>query len=278
MFISNKYTKHLLRVHAHNNIHLSLSTIFFLTSSWFSRLNFKWVNGLFSCKGYAAHYNLKDYTCPLCLTNHPLDPGSFTALCPSPKAAHLRQLLDNTWSAPTRVIINKWYHFAPRGEKRNYIRTLIPNSLSNTLRTPPPNTSYATNKKNLLSELKARTKPLSTALLSICQWLQDNPIPNFDALVPISHRNPWAIPLSEFSTSATHPVKLSYSAFRNQPPINREPHSHRHTRIKPKPKTNTLIHLTSTAPHPSSTTNYFSNTFNISPPPRSSQARPPSTI
>ena len=159
--ISTKYTKHLHSVHAHNNIHLSLSTIFFLTSSWFSRLNFKWVNGLFSCKGYAPHYNLKDYTCPLCLTNHPLDPTSFTALCPSPKAAHLRQILDNTWSAPTRVIINKWYHSAPRGEKRNYIRTLIPNSLSNTLRTPPPNTSYATHKKNLLSELKARTKPLT---------------------------------------------------------------------------------------------------------------------
>ena len=276
--ISTKHTKHLHHFHAHNNIHLSLSTIFFLTSSCFSRLNFKRVNGIFSCKGYAPHYSLEDYTCPPCLTNHPLDPMSFTALCPSPKAAHLRQLLNNTSSAPTRVIINKWYHSAPRGEKRNYICTLIPNSLSNTLRTPPSNKSYATHKKNLLSEIKARTKPLIATLLSVCQWLHDNPIPNFNALIPIPHWNPWAIPLSEFSTSATHPVKLSYPAFPNQPPINKKPHSHRHTHIKPKPKKHTLIYLTSTPPHTSSTTNYFSNTFNIIPPPRSFQARPSSTI
>ena len=83
--ISTKYTKHLHSAHAHNKIHLSLSTIFFLTSSWFSRLNFKWVNGLFSCKGYAPHYNLKDYTCPLCLTNHPSTPR------PSPPSAPLHK-------------------------------------------------------------------------------------------------------------------------------------------------------------------------------------------
>ena len=43
--------------YTHNNIHLSLSTIFFFTSSWFFRLTFNWVSGLLSCKGYAPHYN-----------------------------------------------------------------------------------------------------------------------------------------------------------------------------------------------------------------------------
>ena len=50
--ITSKLTKHQLPTHQHNNIHLSLSNHFFLKSSWFSTFTFKWVNGLFSCKGY----------------------------------------------------------------------------------------------------------------------------------------------------------------------------------------------------------------------------------
>ena len=125
----------------------------------------------------------------------------------------------------------------------------------------------STHKRNLLSEFKAQTKPLSTTLLSLNQWFHDNPIPRFDALVPISNRNPWTILLSEFSTSATYPVKRSYPAFPNQPPINKKPNCHRHTRLKPKPKKHTLIHLDSTPSHSSATTHYFSNTFNIIPSP-----------
>ena len=241
--VTTKHTKHLHDAHTHNNIHLSFSTIFFLNSSWFSRLNFKWVNGLFSCKGYAPHYNLKDYTCPLCHTKHPLDPTSFTALCPSPKATHLRQLINNTRSTTTHTTINNWYLTATPGEKRNYIRTLIPTSLSNDLRTPPPNTSYSSHKSHLLRELKYRTKPLNNVLHSLSQWFQDNSIPNFDSRIPISDNNPWYIPNSEFSTSSTQPVKLSYPSFPNKPPINKNPHSHRHTFLKPKPKKHNLIQL-----------------------------------
>ena len=224
------------------------------------------MNGLCSCKGYAPHYNLKDYTCPLCHTNHPLDPTSFTALCLSSKATHLRELINNTWSSTTRPTVDKWYHSATSGGKRNYIRTLIPTSLSNTLRTPPANISYPSHKSHLLHELKSRTKPLSTVLHTLSQWFQDNPISNLDSLVPTSNRNPWNIPLSEFSTCSTQPVKLSYPNFPNKPPTNRKPYSHRHTRPKPKPKKHNLIHLT----YATSTTHHFSNTFNIIPPPHAS--------
>ena len=265
--VTAKHTKHLHDAHIHNNIHLSLSTIFFLTSSWFSRLNVKWVNGLFSCKGYAPHYNLKDYTCPLCHTNHPLDPTSFTALCLSPKATHLRQLINNTWSATTRTTIKKWYLSATPGKKRNYIRTLVPTSLSNTLHTPPPNTSYSSHKSHLLHELKSRTKPPSTVLHSLSQWFQDNPIPSFDSLIPISDRNLWKIPLSEFSTSSTQPFIPSYPIFPNKPPTNRKPYSHRQTVLKPTPKKRNLVQLTYSTSDASSVTHYFSNTFNIIPPP-----------
>ena len=138
---TNKHTKHLNNVHKHNNIHLSLSTIFFLTSSWFSRLDFTSVNVLFSCKGHAPHYSLKHYTCRICLTNQPIDLTSFPALCPSQNATHLRQLINNTWSAPGRITINKWFSSATIGKKRNYSRTLAPASFSNALRTPSPNTT-----------------------------------------------------------------------------------------------------------------------------------------
>ena len=115
---------------------------------------------------------------------------------------------------------------------------------SNALHTPPPNTSYSTHNKSLLRELKSRTKPLSAVLLSLSQWFHDNPIPNLDTLVPIVNRNPWNISLSEFSTSTTHPVKLSYHSFPNQPPVSEKPNSRRHTPLKPKPKKQNLIHLT----------------------------------
>ena len=121
---------------------------------------------------------------------------------------------------------------------------------------------------HLLHELKSRTKPLSTVLHSLSQWFQDNPIPNFDSLVPISDRNPWNTPLSEFSTSSTQPVKLSYPTnLPNKPPTNRKPYFHRHTLPKPKPKKHNLIQLNYATSNATSVTHYFSNTFNIIPPP-----------
>ena len=268
--ISAKHTKHLHEAHTHNNIHLSLSTTFFLTSSGFSRLNFKWVNGLFSC--YAPHYNQKEYTCPLRHTNHPRDPTSFTALCHSSKVTHLRKLINNTWSSTTRPTVDKWYHSATSGEKRNYIRTHIPTSLSHALRTHPANISYSSHKSQLLHELKARTTPLSTVPHTLSQWFQDNPIPNLDSLIPTSERIPWNIPLSEFGTSSTQPIKLSYPNFNLIP----QQSTHQQKIIfqpspvpKPKPKKHNLIHLT----YATATTHHFTNTFNIIPPPHASTLR-----
>ena len=192
--------------------------------------------GLFSCKCYTPNYNLKDYPCPRCHTKHPLEPISFTTLCPSAKRTHLRRLINNTWSTTTCTTIHKWYPTAPPGEKRNYSRTLIPTSLSNALRTPPPNTCYSSHKSHLLRELKSRTKRFNTVLHSLSRWFQDNPIPNFDSLVPIANNNPWYIPNSKFSTSSTQLVKLSHPTFPNKPPINKKPNSCRLTVLEPKPK------------------------------------------
>ena len=81
--VTSKHTKHLLPIHQHNNIHLSLSNDFFLHSSWFSRFIFKWVNGLYCYKGYAPHYHLFPDNCPLCPLQHPLDPTTFISECSS---------------------------------------------------------------------------------------------------------------------------------------------------------------------------------------------------
>ena len=62
--ITRKTVKHLLTSHKHNNIHLPSSTDFYAHTSWFSRLPFKWTNGLYCCTGFLPHHKLNTYQCP----------------------------------------------------------------------------------------------------------------------------------------------------------------------------------------------------------------------
>ena len=117
--------------HHHNNIHISLSNDYLLHSSWFSVFSFKWVNGLFSCKGYKPDFILNDFNCPMCSLIHPLDPLSTLSYCTS--TIHLRKLFNSTWPLPFRHTVTNWIPTAPRGEVRNFFKTLVPNSLSNLL-------------------------------------------------------------------------------------------------------------------------------------------------
>ena len=187
--ITSKLTKHQLPTHQHNNIHLSLSNHFFLKSSWFSTFTFKWVNGLFSCKGYQPHFILNIYLCPLCNHHHPLDPITFITECHTTNA--IRKKFFNTWSGHFHNTIITWWATASKGDRRNFIRTLIPNTLSNQLRTPPPNTTYYSNIKSLRQALKNRQKPLTTLLNETKHWLIDDPISNLHQLSPTATSNPW---------------------------------------------------------------------------------------
>ena len=246
--ITSKLTKHQLPTHQHNNIHLSLSNHFFLKSSWFSTFTFKWVDGLFSCKGYQPHFILNTYLCPLCNHHHPLDPITFITECHTTNA--IRKKFFNTWNGHFHNTIITWWATASKGDRRNFIRTLIPNTLSNQLRTPPPNTTYYSNIKSLRQALKHRQKPLTTLLNETKQWLIDNPISNLHQLSPTSTSNPWNESFSIYSTSSTAPHPLRFPSPTNKEPTNKRPHSKRPT-TKPKPPTKTsAIQLQHFPPQP----------------------------
>ena len=171
--ISYKNLTTKLPQHHDNNIHLSLSNDYFLHPSWFSVFSFKWVNGLFSCKGYKPHFIVNDFKCPMCSLIHPLDPLSTLSYCTS--TIHLRELFNNTWPLPFRHTVTNWIPTAPRGEVRNYFKTLVPNSLSNLLRTQHRNTTYAHHINSLTKALQHRRNPFSKALESIRDWFITNP-------------------------------------------------------------------------------------------------------
>ena len=62
---------------------------------FFFSLNFKWVNGFFSCVGYSPDYKLKDYTCPFVTTTTHLTPS------PSPPHVSLQKPLTSANSSIT---------------------------------------------------------------------------------------------------------------------------------------------------------------------------------
>ena len=210
-------------------------------ASWFSTFIFKWVNGLYCCKGYKPHFILNKHLCPKCNTHHPLDPITFITTCSS--TTHLRQLLFNTWTQPFKTTILSWWTTATSGDKRNFIRTLIPNSLSNLLRTPPQNSSYHQHAKNLDPAFKQRQKPLQKAIYDIKQWLHDNPIPNIQSIPASSPHNPWNEHLSIYSTSSTHPCPLTFPKPTNNQSHNKHPHKRRPTALSTKPSKPAALQL-----------------------------------
>ena len=136
----------------------------------------------------------------MCSLIHPLDPLSTSSYCTS--TIHLRELFNNTWPLPFRHTVTNWIPTAPRGEVHNYFKTLVPNSLSNRLRTPHRNTTYAHHINSLTKALQHRRKPLSKALESIREWFITNPL-NLDHLEPHAPNNPWFTPMSDLSTSSS---------------------------------------------------------------------------
>ena len=189
--VSLASVKHLLPAHSHNNIHLSMSTGFYSHTSWFSRVPFKSVNGLYSCTGYQPHYILNKYLCSKCQLKHPLDP--ITAVTESTATEHPQQGIINAWPSPFNRLISYCRTTATLGDRRNFTRTLIPNSLSNILRSPLPALSYTKHRNHLYTAMRTWRQHLKTKLQDIQQWLRDNSIPNLHSLQPDTTDDPGKI-------------------------------------------------------------------------------------
>ena len=142
-------------------------------------------------------------------------------------AKPIRDLFFEVRQQPFKqTVIHLWQH-ATKGERRNYIPTLIPNSLSNALKDIPPDTPYFQHLQNLKTAFKYRRKRLKTALQETKTWLRQNPINDLHLLQPDSTDNRWNNQYSIYSISSHNPTLLPYPKRTNTPVANKHPHKHR---------------------------------------------------
>ena len=158
-------------------------------------------------------------------------------------AKPVRDLFFEVWQQPFKQTVIAWWLHVSKGERRDYIRTLIPNSLSNSLRAIPPNTPYFQHLQNLKTAFKHRRKRLKTALQETQTWLRQNPINDLHLVQPDSEDNPWNNQYSIYSTSSHNPTLLTYPKRTNTTVTNKHPHKQRHVHSKNKKTKSQLLKL-----------------------------------
>ena len=162
---------------------------------------------------------------------------------------HLRHAIINAWPPPS----TDSFQTATQGDRLNFIRTLIPNSLGNILRSPLPALNYTQHKNHLHSAMKTRCQRLKKILQDIQQWLRDNPIPDLHTLQRDTADNPWNNPIFVYSTSAHHPTQLPFPKIKSSTPLNKSPNKKRSSATHRTVTKTTTLHLT-TPPAPTADT------------------------
>ena len=192
--------KHLLPCHKHENIHVLSSFHFYNHTSWFQGLPFKWSSGNFNMAPFAFHDDLRPRHCHACPDQHPMDVISFVSHCPT--CEHLVQTYIQCWRPPFTTVVSQWWSATTQvGERRNFVRGLVPMSLYTKLTTPPSSRRKPAHCHDLKLALKARVPLLLNALYRTLEWLNDNPPPA--PLTPPTGPNSWGRPWSPYSTSHT---------------------------------------------------------------------------
>ena len=114
------------------------------------------LNGQTDCTVALVFFPITNLTHINAPSAHPLDPITTVTECGTAKP--IRDLFFEVWQQPFKQTVIDWWQHATKGERRNYIRTLIPNSLSNALRGIPADTPYFHNLQNLKTAFKYRRK------------------------------------------------------------------------------------------------------------------------
>ena len=128
--------KHLPPRHKHENVHTPSSFHFYNHTSWFKGLPFKWSSGNFNMAPFVFHDNLRPGHCHACPDPHPIDVISFVSHCPT--CQHLVQTYIQCWRPPFTTVVSQWWSATTHvGERRNFVRGLVPMSLYTKLTTPP---------------------------------------------------------------------------------------------------------------------------------------------
>ena len=168
--------KHLLPCHKHENIHAPSGFHFYSHTSWLQGLPFKWSSGNFNMAPFAFHDDLRPRHCHACPDPHPMDVISFVSHRPTCK--HLVQTYIQCWRPPFTTVVSQWWSATTHvGERRNFVRGLVPMSLYTKLTTPPSGRRKPAHCHDLKLALKARVPLLLNALYRTLEWLNENPPP-----------------------------------------------------------------------------------------------------
>ena len=169
--------KHLLPCHNHENIHAPSSFHFYSHTSWFQGLAFKWSSGNFNMAPFAFHDDLRPRHCHACPDPHPRDVISFVSHCPT--CEHLVQTYIQCWRPPFTTVVSQWWSATTHvGERRNFVRGLVPMSLYTKLTTPPSSRRKPAHCHDLKLFLKSCVPLLLNALYRTLEWLNENPPPS----------------------------------------------------------------------------------------------------
>ena len=191
--------KHLLLRHKHENINVQSSFHFYNDTSWFKGLPFKWSSGNFNMAPFAFHDDLRPRHCHACPDPHPTDVVSFVSHCPT--CQHLVQTYVQSCRPPFTTVVSQWWSASTHvGERRNFVRGLVPMSLYTKLTTPPSGRKKQAYCHDLKLALTARVPSFLNALYRTLEWLNEHRPPPAP-LTPPTVPNPWRRPLPPYSTS-----------------------------------------------------------------------------
>ena len=85
---------------------------------------------------FAFHDDLRPRHCHACPDPHPMDVISFVSHCPT--CEHLVQTYIQCWRPPFTEVVSQWWSATTHvGERRNFVRGLVPMSLYTKLTTHP---------------------------------------------------------------------------------------------------------------------------------------------
>ena len=153
---------------------------------------------------------------PSPLPRLPMDVISFVSHCPT--CEHLVQTYIQCWRPPFTTVVSQWWSATTHvGERRNFVRGLVPMSLYTKLTTPPSGRRRPAHCHDLKLALKARVPLLLNALYRTLEWLNDNPPPA--PLTPPTGPNSWGRPWSPYSTSHTVLQRPPPPAYHPPPPL-----------------------------------------------------------
>ena len=122
----------------------------------------------------------------------------FVSHCPT--FEHLVQTYIQCWRPPFTTVVSQWSSATTHvGERRNFVRGLVPMSLYTKLTTRPSGRRKPAHRHDLKLALMAGVPMLLHALYRTLEWLNDDPPPA--PVTPPRSPNPWRRPWLPYSTS-----------------------------------------------------------------------------